>query len=85
MLKNYFKTAFRNFSRRKVHSIINVFGLVIGMAVTIMIMLWVQDELSYDSYNSNAKNIYHVYKSVYTNNNDFWTLNTIYRSKNRVC
>ena len=76
MFTNYLKTAIRNFLKHKIHSLISVFSLTIGMAVVIMIMMWVQDELSYDGYHANAKNIYHVYKSVYTNNNDFWTLNT---------
>ena len=76
MFTNYLKTAIRNFLKHKIHSLISVFSLTIGMAVAIMIMMWVQDELSYDGYHTNAKYIYHVYKSVYTNNNDFWTLNT---------
>ena len=49
MLKNYIKIAFRNLIRKKAFSFINIFGLAIGMACTILILLWVQDELSYDN------------------------------------
>jgi putative ABC transport system permease protein len=58
MLKNYFKIAWRNLTRHKRISMINVFGLSIGMAATILIVLWVQNELSYDSYHRYANNIY---------------------------
>ena len=60
MLKNYFKIAFRNLIRKKVFSFINVFGLAIGMACTILILLWVQDELSYDNFHKDRDNIYRV-------------------------
>ncbi len=60
MLKNYLKIAFRNLIRKKVFSVINIFGLSIGMACTILILLWVQDELSYDNFNKNRDNIYRV-------------------------
>ena len=76
MFKSYLKIALRNIRINKVHSIISVFGLAIGMAAAILIMLWVLDDLSYDSYHVNSQNIYHVYKSVYTKEREFWTLNT---------
>jgi putative ABC transport system permease protein len=60
MLKNYFKIAFRNLIRKKVFSFINIFGLAIGIACTILILLWVQDELSYDNFHKNKDNIYRV-------------------------
>jgi putative ABC transport system permease protein len=60
MLKNYFKIAFRNLIRKKVFSFINIFGLAIGMACTILILLWVQNELSYDDFNKNKDNIYRI-------------------------
>jgi len=60
MLKNYFKIAFRNLIRKKVFSFINILGLAIGMACTILILLWVQDELSYDDFNVNKDNLYRV-------------------------
>ena len=60
MLKNYLKIAFRNLVRKKVFSFINIFGLAIGMACTILILLWVRDELSYDNFQKNGNNIYRV-------------------------
>ncbi len=60
MLKNYFKIAFRNLIRKKVFSSINIFGLSIGMACTILILLWVKNELSYDNFHKNGDNIYRV-------------------------
>lgn len=60
MLKNYLKIALRNFRRQKLFSLINIFGLALGMACTILILLWVQDELSFDKFNKNADSIYRV-------------------------
>ena len=60
MLKNYFKIAFRNLVRHKAYSIINISGLAIGMAASILILLWVQNELSYDRFNENADRVYRV-------------------------
>ena len=53
MLKNYFKIAWRNLSNNKVYSFINIFGLALGMAVAILIGLWIWDELSFDHYHKN--------------------------------
>lgn len=60
MLKNYFKTAWRNLFHNKFYSFINIAGLTAGLAVGILILLWVQDELSFDSFHKNAGNIYRV-------------------------
>ncbi|HSZ84496.1 MAG TPA: ABC transporter permease [Puia sp.] len=57
MLKNYFKTAWRNIRKNKLFSAINILGLSIGIALCFTIMLYVQDELSYDRFNKNADNI----------------------------
>ena len=46
--------------RHKVFSFINIAGLAIGMAICILILLWVQDEMSYDRFHENADNIYRV-------------------------
>jgi predicted permease len=58
MFKNYLKIALRNFIRQKGYTFINVAGLAIGIACCIMIMLWVQDELSYDRFHENADDLY---------------------------
>ena len=60
MLKNYFKIARRNLLRNKGFSITNLLGLTIGMTCTLLILLWVKDEVSYDKFHSNHKNIYKV-------------------------
>jgi len=60
MLKNYVKTAWRNLFRNKFYSFINIAGLTAGLAIGILILLWVQDELSFDGFHKNAGNIYRV-------------------------
>ena len=60
MFKNYFKIAFRNLLRHKELSFINIFGLSIGMAAAVLILLWVQNEFSYDNYHHNAEKIYRI-------------------------
>ncbi len=57
MLKNYFKIAWRNIRKNKLFSAINILGLSIGIALCFIIMLYVQDELSFDHFNKNADNI----------------------------
>ena len=60
MLRNYFKIAFRNIVRHKAFATINIAGLAIGMACSIFILLWVQNELSYDKFHKNAATIYRL-------------------------
>lgn len=57
MLKNYLKIAWRNLVKNKGFSFINIMGLAIGMAVAIMIGLWVNDELSFDTYHKNYERL----------------------------
>lgn len=64
MFKNYFKIALRNIIRHKAYSVLNIAGLSIGMACSILILLWVQNELSYDRFNINAENIYRLTASA---------------------
>ena len=61
MIKNYFKIAWRNLSRNKGFSATNLLGLTIGITCTILISLWVKDELTYDKFQANYSNIYKVY------------------------
>jgi len=63
MFKNYLKIAFRYLIKHKRYSMINILGLAIGLACFILIMLWVQDELSYDRFHKNADHIYLVLRS----------------------
>ena len=60
MIRNNFLTAFRSFIMNKVYTLINVFGLALGMACTIIIILYVIDELSYESQHQQAENIFRV-------------------------
>ena len=62
MLKNYLKIALRNIQRNKIFSFINIFGLAVGMACSLLIFLFVKDELSYDRFNKDSANIYRVVK-----------------------
>jgi putative ABC transport system permease protein len=61
MLRNYFKIALRNIVRHKFYSIINISGLTIGIAVSLLIAFFVLDELSYDKFHKDADRIYHIY------------------------
>ncbi len=58
MLKNYLKITWRNIRNHKLYSFINIMGLAVGMACCILILLWVQDELSYDRFHENFDNLY---------------------------
>jgi ABC-type antimicrobial peptide transport system permease subunit len=60
MFKTYIKLAYRNLIKQKAYSIINISGLTIGLASSILILLWVQNELSYDKFHKNAGQIYRV-------------------------
>ena len=60
MIQNFFRIALRNISRHKGFTFINVTGLAVGLAASLLILLWVQDELSYEKFNLNAENIYRV-------------------------
>jgi putative ABC transport system permease protein len=64
MLRNYFKTAFRNMRRNKLFTGLNIFGLATGLACSILIFLWVQDELSYDRFNPAADRIFRLVEKV---------------------
>ena len=60
MIKNFFRIAVRNISKHKGVTFINITGLGVGLAATLLILLWVQNELSYERYNLNADDIYRV-------------------------
>jgi ABC-type antimicrobial peptide transport system permease subunit len=67
MFKNYLKIAFRNLIKNKVYSLINISGLAIGMAATIMIGLWIHDELSYNNHFENKTQIAQVFQHQSSN------------------
>ncbi|SNR55609.1 ABC-type antimicrobial peptide transport system, permease component [Maribacter sedimenticola] len=63
MFKNYLKIAWRNLLKNKGYTVINVGGLALGMAVTLIIGLWIQDELTYNDYFKNKDRIAQVFQS----------------------
>lgn len=60
MLKNYLKITYRNFTKQKVYSTLNVSGLAIGIACAILILMYIRDELSYDKFHSKSHRTYRV-------------------------
>ncbi len=64
MLQSYLKIALRNIFKHKGYSLINILGLAIGMACCVLIMLFVQHELSYDRYHEHADNIYRLERDI---------------------
>ena len=77
MIKNYFKIAWRNLFRNKGFSLTNLLGLTIGITCTILIFLWVQDELSYDRFHVNYKSIYKILANRDFNNQVFTDENMV--------
>ena len=76
MIKNYFKTAWRNLGKSKMHSFINITGLSVGMAVAILIGLWMYDEISFDKNFKNYHRIAQVIQNV-TNNGEVQTWKSV--------
>lgn len=70
MLKNYFKIALRSLRNNTTYSFINITGLAVSLAVSILLLLWVHDELNYDSFNTNASHLYKV--AVKLDENNLW-------------
>src|SRR3954465_13623606 len=65
MIKNYFKIAFRNLTKNKAFSLINIMGLALGLACSLLIMLWVNDEYNIDAVHKNGSQLYSVYEKQY--------------------
>src|SRR6478735_3841865 len=61
MFKNYFIITLRNLFKNSVYSFINITGLAIGIACSVLILLWVFDELSYDRFHPKADRLYQVW------------------------
>ena len=66
MLKNYFKTAFRNLRRNRAYAAINVAGLAIGIAASLLLFLVIRYESSFDDFHSKKENIYRVGSEFHT-------------------
>lgn len=60
MLRNYFLTTLRNLRKHLSYSLINIFGLGLGISISLLLALWIRHELSYDRFHTNADNVYRV-------------------------
>ena len=75
MLKNYLKVAFRSLIKQRIYSIINIFGLSIGIASALLITLYVQYEFSYDKYLTNTDTIYKLaLERKYPNHSTYYAI-----------
>lgn len=73
MLQNYLKIAFRSLWRNKIHSLINILGLSLGIACCVLIVLFVKDEWTFDTFHAKADRIYRVYvKENWGENQEFF-------------
>ena len=70
MLKNYLKIAWRSLLKNKFYSLINISGLAVGLATGILLLLWVQNELSYDKFNKNYRQIYKLSEHFNSNGHE---------------
>lgn len=70
MIRNYLKIALRNLRKNPAYSFINIFGLALGMGVSILILLYVQYELSYDTYHENSDRIVRVSREWFNQNGE---------------
>ncbi|TFG74548.1 MAG: ABC transporter permease, partial [Chrysiogenales bacterium] len=71
MIKNYLKIAWRNIVRHKGYSFINIFGLAVGMACCVLMMLWIQNESSFDRFHANGNSLCRVIAETRTENDTF--------------
>jgi len=76
MIKNYFKIAWRNLWHNRKMTFINVAGLGVGMAATVLIVIWVQNELSFDKAQPGSENIYRIKASLAISPNETWLWET---------
>ncbi|HTD39920.1 MAG TPA: hypothetical protein VK671_04810, partial [Mucilaginibacter sp.] len=68
MLKNYLKVAMRNLKKEKIFSLINIMGLSLGLACSLLILLWVHSELNMNGFNTRISRIFAVYERQYHDN-----------------
>jgi len=76
MFENYFKVAWRNLIRNKAFSVINILGLTIGLACSLLILLWVWDERSVDNFHEQGNRLYLVYERQFVNKEVFASYKT---------
>jgi ABC-type antimicrobial peptide transport system permease subunit len=82
MIKNYLKVAWRNITRNKIYTTINVLGLALGISCCLFILLWVQDEKGVDNFHRKGENLFSIYKTVTANGKvegDYFTPLRLYK------
>ncbi len=77
MFRNYFKTAWRNIIRSKGYSALNILGPATGMAVALIIGLWVHNEYSYDKFLPNYEQLYQVRRNYHASIGEILTFTTL--------
>lgn len=78
MIQNYIRIAFRTLTKNKVYSLINIFGFAIGITCTLLILLWVEDEVTFDTWMPKYDRIYRVMvRSTYDGSVHLWNANPI--------
>ena len=77
MLRNYLKIAWRNLLRNKGYSAINILGLSFGMTCTILISLWIYDEITFDELHQNKHQLFKIFANRTFNNQTFTDQNMV--------
>ena len=72
MFKNYLQIAYRTLTKNKTYSAINIIGLAISLTASILLLLWVWDELSFDKFNDKADRIYTAAASFVKDHKQVW-------------
>ncbi|HAN17485.1 MAG: hypothetical protein A2X13_09380 [Bacteroidetes bacterium GWC2_33_15] len=80
MIQNYLKIAFRNITRHKGFSFINIFGLALGITCALLIFMWVYDEITYDKFHTQIDQIYRVEQDQFYNGESYHVNVTPYPS-----
>ena len=76
MIRNYLKTTLRSIWKNKATSFINLFGLSVGMTAAVFIFFWVQNEMTFDNYHADKKNIYRITNSMHVSKDETWVWET---------
>ncbi len=75
MLKNYLKIGLRNLVKKKTFSLINIIGLAVGMASAALILLWINNEVSFDRFHEKQDRIYQVYnRAIFNGEVSAWSI-----------
>ncbi len=77
MFKNYFKTAFRTFVKQRGYTFINISGLTIGLVTSLLILLWINDEVSIDKFHTNDTKLYQVLRNMYLTDGQVFTTTAV--------